>query len=311
MSDTQGGSSNLLDTTDCLEAVGVFRGWKNFLFVILIIGILLLQVCFWLVDLDFISIPPNAGTQMTTEIQLPITIVSGKTVLEVEQEAAEPVQEKIQEPAITIDTPIEEKKVLDSPEPAAVEETVVPEEPAAIEESVESEEPVAPTESNQPIQLAAPTVVPTSGEAEASPAEKEFLFGVTFDQLVWVIHFVDALLILVAVLYCLTMIFSLKVSMLGRLGGINHITRSFFLSLLMLIFILPWQRVFNGVVIGAIFTPDELIKWHAEKTGDMLSMTLYYLRFTGYMVLVLLLLILSQIRSGRWARAILRRLEII
>ena len=42
--------TNLLDTTDCLEAVGVFRGWKNFLFLVILLCLLLLQACFWLVD---------------------------------------------------------------------------------------------------------------------------------------------------------------------------------------------------------------------------------------------------------------------
>jgi hypothetical protein len=284
----QGNSSNLLDTTDCLEAVGVFKGWKNFLFVILLICILLLQACFWLVDLNIISVPPDAGMPMATEIRMPIQFTTSAEP-NIEQEAEEPMQEIIQEPV----------------EPNLLNDADMP------FESSDTEEPNVIAESNQPIQLAAETTVSTSEEAEEEPAEKEFLFGMTFDHLVWVIRFVNAILILAAVLYCLTMIFSLKVSMLGRLGGINHITRAFFLSLLMLIFVLPWQKVFNCVAMGAIFTPDELIKWHAEKTSDMLDMVLYYLRFSGYMVLVLLLLILSQIRSGRWARAILRRLEII
>ena len=286
----QGGSSNLLDTTDCLEAVGVFKGWKNFLFVILLICILLLQACFWLVELGFISVPPDSGPPIFEALRRQIQIRTA-TEPEIEQEAIESVQEEVPEEILP----------TDSDEPAEIEEPV---------------EPEAPVDSNEPIQLAAPTVVPKSEEAdteeaEGEAAEKEFLFGVTFDHLVWVIRFVNAILILAAVLYCLTMLFSLKVSMLGRLGGINHITRAFFLSLLMLIFILPWQKVFDFVVMGAIFTPDEMIKWHAEKTGDMLDMVLYYLRFSGYMVLVLLLLIFSQIRSSRWAKAILRRLEII
>jgi hypothetical protein len=38
----------------------------------------------------------------------------------------------------------------------------------------------------------------------------------------------------------------------------------------------------------------------------MLGMVLFYLRFTGYWALVMLLLLLAQLRSYRWARAILR-----
>ena len=107
------------------------------------------------------------------------------------------------------------------------------------------------------------------------------------------------------------MLFSLKVSMLGRLGGINHISRAFFLSLLMLILLLPWQRIFGGMVPGAIFTPEELAQWSCAEAGDIFDRVIYYLRFSGYWLLVLLLLILSQIRSIRWGKAILRRLEII
>ena len=137
------------------------------------------------------------------------------------------------------------------------------------------------------------------------------MFGITFDHLVWTIRFANALLILAATLYCLTMLFSLKVSMLGRLGGINHITRAFFLSLLALVLLLPWQKVFSPVIVGAIFTPEEMAKWFSNRTPDLFDSIIYYLRFCGFWLLIVLLLILAQIRSSRWAGAILRRLEII
>jgi hypothetical protein len=79
----------------------------------------------------------------------------------------------------------------------------------------------------------------------------------------------------------------------------------------MLILLLPWQRIFGGIVPGAIFTPEELVKWSSTEAGDIFDTVIYYLRFSGYWLLVLLLLILSQIRSIRWGKAILRRLEII
>ncbi|MGD8787491.1 MAG: hypothetical protein PVJ60_08715, partial [Phycisphaerales bacterium] len=49
------GQNSLLDTTDCLEAVGVFRGWKNFLFIILVLGLLVSQACFWVVNTGLIT----------------------------------------------------------------------------------------------------------------------------------------------------------------------------------------------------------------------------------------------------------------
>ncbi|MBN1975076.1 MAG: hypothetical protein JW787_15650 [Sedimentisphaerales bacterium] len=278
MNENTSGTGNLLDTTDCLEAVGVFRGWKNLFFIIIFLSIMLLQACFWLLDLGLIPIPQGAaeGEEIGTfKLFVEPDYMSGQTT-GTPEEAAEPEK-----------TPVEDK-------------------PA------EAVEPNKPAETGGPVILAAETEILSPNDLfDTKPAEKEFLFGVTFEHVIWIMRFVNAILILTVILYCLTMLFSLKISMLGRLGGINHITRAFFLSLLMLVLVLPWQRIFGGVIMGAIFTPGEFLRWNAEKTSDMLDMVLYYMRFSGYIVLVFLLLILSQIRSSRWAKAILRRLEII
>jgi hypothetical protein len=147
---------------------------------------------------------------------------------------------------------------------------------------------------------------------EARQPQTKTGFKITFKQLAWLIRFLNFVLIPTAVLYCLTMLFTLKVSLLGRLGGINHICRAFFLSLVMVVLLLPWQRFFAGIVVGAIYTPAELVRWYTvETTGGIFGIIFYYLRFTGYWLLVLLLVIFSQLRSMRWAKAILRRLEII
>ena len=222
------------------------------------------------------------------------------------------------EPVIAPDKNEFESVIPDSNE--AAESEVAPVESESGETQLEVEVDSNETsDSNQvidedlPIMLAAVTTVTSPNDtAEAQEdTEAEFLFGLTFDKLVWIMRFTNAILIIVTILYCLTMLFSLKISMLGRLGGINHITRAFFLSLLMLVLLLPWQRIFNGYIMGAIFTPEEFVKWHAEKGSDIIDLALYYMRFSGYMILVFLLFIMSQIRSGRWAKAILRRLEII
>jgi hypothetical protein len=106
------------------------------------------------------------------------------------------------------------------------------------------------------------------------------------------------------------MLLALKVSLIGRLGGINHICRAFFISLVMLVLLLPWQSAFGCVVKGAMYTPCELKACPAE-TSSIFGIILYYLRFTGYWLLIMLLLILSHVRSCRWTKTILRRLEVI
>ena len=234
MNENQASPSNLLDTTDCLEAIGVFRGWKNFFFIIVVICLLLLQISFWVVNTGYITAKEYPGSEAA---------VVGGGLSEDVGEAARKVAAEQSEPA--------EAKIEDS------------------------------------------------------------LFGITFKHLAMGIRVVNAILILTGLLYCLTILLSLKISLVGRLGGMNHISRAFFLSLVMLILLLPWQRIFAGMVLGAIYTPSELVKWSSAETGNIFDIILYYLRFCGYWLLILLLLIFSQLRSGRWTKSILRRLEVI
>jgi hypothetical protein len=235
MNENQAGSSSLLDTTDCLEAIGVFRGWKNFFFIIVVLCLLLLQVSFWVVNTGRIPAKECPGSK------------------------------------------------------AAV---------------------VGLSEDVQDVGEAAKKV--TAEQSEPDEAEMEdSLFGITFKHLAMGIRVANAIVVLAGLLYCLTMLLSLKISLVGRLGGMNHISRAFFLSLVMLILLLPWQRVFGGVVLGAIYSPCELVKWSSAETPDIFGKILYYLRFSGYWLLILLLLIFSQLRSGRWTKSILRRLEVI
>ncbi|UCF43327.1 MAG: cell envelope integrity protein TolA [Planctomycetota bacterium] len=252
MNEGQEKPSNLLDTTDCLEAVGVFRGWKNFLFIIIIVCLVLLQISFWLVNLGYVKVEEGKEEVSTAAVK--------------EAEQIEPAGEAKGE--------------------------------------IEKAAKQVAGEANEPAE-AAPQ------QAERQERAPDFSI-ITFGRLAGLIRFFDFVLILAAALYCLTMLFGLKVSLLGRLGGINHISRAFFLSLLGLVLLLPWQRFFAGVVAGAIYTPGELLRWYTiETTGGIFGIIVYYLRFSGYWLIVLLFVIFAQIRSVRWAKAILRRLEVI
>jgi hypothetical protein len=244
-------TGNLVDTTDCLEAVSVIRCWKNLLFIIILLGLLLLQGSFWMVNLKLVK----------ADTDKPVAAVA-----EAGQPAAVP--EKIKQAA---------KK-------AATEAS------AAEPKTQQSKQAAEP---NQP--------VPLELKAWLQPKVK---------HVTALVRFLNFVLIPGAVLYCLTMLFSLKVSLIGRLGGINHIARAFFLSLLFVILLLPWQLLFSPLFAGAMFTPAELITaCQAQKTA--LALVSFYLRFLGYWLLVLLLLLAAQIRSMRWAKATLRRLEVV
>ena len=318
MNESQAGPNELLDTTDSLEAVGVFKGWKNFFFIIIVLCLLLLQMSFFLVDRGCIEIgekicsgePADAGQITKPDEELSEVTKPDEEPLEVTDENVQDVREPAKEVAVEPNEPAEPNEPVELNQPIEPNESSEPNKPA---EPNETADPNEPAESDSALWQTDPTTTAAAQELQRAGAwvPADFLSGITFEQLTWLIRLVNAVLILTATLYCMTLLFSLKVSMHGRLGGINHISRAFFLSLLMLVLLLPWQRIFGCVVTGAIYTPGELAKWYSAKTDDIFDVILYYLRFSGYGLLILLLLILSQFRSFRWAKAILRRLEII
>jgi hypothetical protein len=251
MSDeTVSNRGQVIDTTDSLEAVSVFRGWKNFFFLIVLVCLLIVQIAFWLIDTKTVPVPP----------------------------------ERMNPPELNL---------------AAAPPTLTP---APSEPSPTASGQVPPTTD-------ANTISPTATAPKASgPA---ILAWFTFDRIARIIEVVNGVLIITASLFCLATFFSLMVSLIGRLGGINHISRAFFLSLIMAVLVQPWQKLLGMDVPGVIYSPAELIAWLQLKAGSPSGAIIYYVRFVGYWVIVLLLLLMSQWRSARWTKSILRRLEII
>lgn len=276
MNGNQNNQSNLVDTTDCLEAVGVCRCWKNFLAVIIILCLLLLQISFWLVDIGYVR------TETVVAV-LPATVSALSKPVTAQPEAKE------------LDAPLELDEAKQSVE--------------GTDTIKKAAEKVVADDSTNSKELVSMKAEAGAGKVE-QPQQKRF-FGIQMKHLNWVICFCNFIIILAAVLYCLTLLFSFKVSLIGRLGGINHICRAFFLSLIMVIFLLPWQNYFDNIVIGAIYTPAELVKWCTAQNNGIFAAVIHYLRFTGYWLLVLLLLLFSLVRSSRWTKAILRRLEVL
>jgi len=254
MDTEQDRQKELVNTTDCLEAINVFRFWKNVLFVLILICLLLLQVCFWVINLDLI----------------------GKAQAE-EVKAAEVV---IIEPG----KPVETEKVVD--------------------------------QRRQEIEVAAKKVVGDVNEPAAAqqPQKKSINFRAIFKHIhfMWTIKTADFLIILLSLAYCLLVLFMLKVSMVGRLGGINHITRALVLSVFFAVLILPWQEIFGWFTAGALYAPSELMTYIEQKESfNRFDVVFFYLRFVGYWLVVLLFLIFAQIRTVRWSKTTLRRLEVI
>lgn len=253
MNNEQDRQKELVNTTDCLEAINVFKFWKNILFILILICLLLLQVCFWVINLGLVS-----KTQVD-EVGV-AEVITEESSPDVSSEVVEKTQKKIEAAA---------KKVTgDVNEPAIAER----------------------------------------------PQKKSINFTVLFKQVhfMWIIKTVDFLLILLSLAYCLLILFTLKISMVGRLGGINHISRALVLSVLFLVCLLPWQEIFGWFTAGALYAPGELLTYLENSDPDTLTDDVFlYLRFVGYWFVVLLFVIFAQIRTCRWSKATLRRLEVV
>ncbi|HSV27215.1 MAG TPA: hypothetical protein VLH60_04910, partial [Sedimentisphaerales bacterium] len=75
---------------------------------------------------------------------------------------------------------------------------------------------------------------------------------------------------------------------------------------------LPWQRYFGGVIAGAVFTPTELMDACTRVSKrNTLETIFFYTRYVALPLAVVFMMIVAQIRSGRWAKATLRRLGVM
>ena len=113
-----------------------------------------------------------------------------------------------------------------------------------------------------------------------------------------------------ASLLCLTVLFSVKLSLLGRIGGPAGFLGAFYWSLLLLMALVPWQDVLHSAIAcGATFNLGQLTDmassarstWDA-KDPSVVKQAFYYARFVGYPVLAILMTLVVMIRFSRGYR---------
>jgi hypothetical protein len=135
---------------------------------------------------------------------------------------------------------------------------------------------------------------------------------IKFEWIAWTLRVSNFVAMVATVLYSLILIFCLKISLIGRLGGINHIARAFVWSLAAVAFLMPWQKYFGGVLAGAVFTPADLMQACTRVAKrDLLESIFFYARFAGLPLVVIMMMLAAQVRSVRWAKATLRRLGVM
>ena len=234
----------VVDETDCLQAVGAFKSFKNLTFLISLVCLILLQAVFWMNYLDLID-----------------------------------------------------KSDCSCPEPLGVPTGVAAEASAVEQAAAAASEPS--TSGNQTGIFGINAIV----SAVTRPACR---------QMFCIIGVCNCVLFVAVILFSLNLLMSLKISIVGRLGGINDIARAFILSLFLLVLIVPWQVCLPDTVVGAIYTADELFCADSVPcTGPLADCIFYFGRFTGLWAVVTILLLAAQVRSIRWSKAVVRKLRIL
>lgn len=285
---------DIVDTTDSLEAVGACRSMKNFLFFVILIGLLLPQLFFWLNWMGLIekkaSTPCGAGQLCPVQKQI-------CPAAEEKPQAAAVAPIGLLPLAATVDVTKEEVEKVT--EQAA--QSTPPAEPATGSENI-IEKPADTTQAEMP-----------ADKTDTQPKEEDkisyripcHLAGIT-------ISICNFLVIMGTILYCLTLLMCLKISLTGRLGGVSHLTKAFFISLFLMVIVFPWQQILPGILIGTVWLPRELFcgGWTRAQTAVVWKI-LFYLRFCGLWFLAIWFLFWAQVRTGKWARATLRRLGVV
>lgn len=272
--------NSVVDTTDCLEAIGVFKAAKNFFFIIIFICLIIVQSVFWLNYLGYIDASGTCGHAKQT-IKSAVEVAPVVEEVVAKAAPAEVAVVNTDSAAVTIED--QAAKAVSDVSGAKVADVAVVEEPA-----VEVQD-----DSNALL----------SSIAKYIP---------NYHHIRTMVRLCNFILIFSATIYCLVLLMSIKISLVGRLGGISHISRAFFLSLFALVVLLPWQSVFGGFALGAIYAPAELFtKCTQAHDSAIVCQVMYFARFSGMWALSFLLLFAAQIRSAKWSKTTLRRLGIL
>lgn len=321
-----GKPQNMIDTTDALEAVSACQTMKNFLFVLILIGLILCQIVFWMDRFGLVRSTECSACSLQIQTDCPAIHPQSPCSDQAKPQANVINQQRTETllflAAIDTSTSQDEAAGTDAEAGKSIEETIdrivetANQQQHDVEILLEKEADHIPAEI--PTEHAAQEMLepqPSQEETEMTPEDiledKASLFRISCGFATVLVSICNYVVVIAAILYSLTLLICLKISLTGRLGGINHITRAFFISLFLLVILIPWQMVLPGVLIGALWRPGALwCECWTRTDGSLFWNVLLYLRFCGLFLLALWMLIVVQMRSAKWARATLRRLGV-
>jgi len=269
---------------DALEAYRTFQTARSLLFWVLLVSLVGTAAVFWLVDLGVID--PALDVNLDKAQQLEIANSNPITVQVLSAAAATANPRLPRNPP----APHEAKRGFPQPEP-----------PNVFQSPPQLVAPGWPPSSESPMpRHAAPLNDVRPPQARLEACLKLCNYLATFSALA----------------YCLALLIGLKLALVGRLGGLADGTKAFFVALLVVVMIIPWQRMIAESIVGVTFGFGELATRHTNKMqyGDfwdyIVDYVLYYGRFVGLWALSLLLLLVAQRQSCQAARQVRMRLSL-
>jgi len=146
----------------------------------------------------------------------------------------------------------------------------------------------------------------TTQEAVIAATDRS-VAATTWDEILsWVLPAMKFLAVVSSMLLVLTLLLAVKLSLLGRLGGVAGFISGFFWSLVLLAMVVPWQQTLKGsFACGALYNMGELVSQAKQfksswgGSGSWLDGTLYYARFIVYPLITLVVWMVVQTRFTR------------
>lgn len=135
---------------------------------------------------------------------------------------------------------------------------------------------------------------------------------VWYYSLQWILPGTKFIAVVSAGLLALTLMLGVKISLLGRLGGVAGLISAMFWSLILLAIVVPWQQIVHGqIASGALYNLGDLVakaktvkaSWGAEDTS-LAELILYYGRFMAFPIIALLVWLVTQAKFARGCRGV-------
>jgi hypothetical protein len=128
------------------------------------------------------------------------------------------------------------------------------------------------------------------------------------EVLQWALPAMKFLALVAGLLAVLTLMFAVKLSIVGRLGGIPGFMSALFWSMILLAMVTPWQKILQGsFASGALCNLSEMTQMTSQikaswgaKDVIVIDRVLYYARFIAYpgLALVVWLVVMAKFAAG-------------